>query len=242
MDTIKILKGNVKMIAHRGLSKIERENTCAAFVAAGNRSYFGIETDVRKTSDGQLIIMHDPTPRRVTNGVHDIDIPHNPYSAIKDVVLPDIDGSFNRQDLRIPFLLDYIKICKKYEKYAVLELKTTFNEEEMRRIIDVINGEEYLDKVIFISFVLANCLLMRKLLPEQTIQWLIMKELPENLFKILEENRFDLDIQHSLLTQEIVDKVHSLGLKVNSWTCDTEEVANRLVELGIDYITTNILE
>ena len=40
MDTIKIDKNNVKLIAHRGVSGIERENTAAAFVAAGNRSYY----------------------------------------------------------------------------------------------------------------------------------------------------------------------------------------------------------
>ena len=51
MDTIKIKKKKVKMIAHRGLSGLERENTCSAFVAAGNRSYFGIETDVHRTAD-----------------------------------------------------------------------------------------------------------------------------------------------------------------------------------------------
>ena len=39
-------KGNVKMIAHRGVSGLERENTCPAFVAAGVKSYYGIETDV----------------------------------------------------------------------------------------------------------------------------------------------------------------------------------------------------
>ena len=44
----------VKLIAHRGLSGLERENTAAAFVAAGNRAaYFGIETDVYRTVDGQ---------------------------------------------------------------------------------------------------------------------------------------------------------------------------------------------
>ena len=65
MNTIKI-NGNVKMVAHRGLSGIERENTNPAFVAAGNRSYWGIETDVHKTSDGQFIIIHDETTERVT--------------------------------------------------------------------------------------------------------------------------------------------------------------------------------
>ena len=46
MNTIKFDKKNVKVIAHRGLSGIETENTNSAFVAAGNRSYFGIETDI----------------------------------------------------------------------------------------------------------------------------------------------------------------------------------------------------
>ena len=65
MDTIKIHKGNVKLIAHRGVSGLELENTCAAFVAAGNRSYFGIETDVHVTADGKFIIIHDSNTQRV---------------------------------------------------------------------------------------------------------------------------------------------------------------------------------
>ena len=68
MDTVKISHGNTKMIAHRGLSGIEQENTNAAFVAAGNRSYYGIETDVHRTADGQYVIIHDDTTARVTNG------------------------------------------------------------------------------------------------------------------------------------------------------------------------------
>ena len=45
MDTIKIDNKNVRMVAHRGLSGLEKENTCSAFVAACNRAtYFGVET------------------------------------------------------------------------------------------------------------------------------------------------------------------------------------------------------
>ena len=58
MDTIKINKGNAQIVAHRGLSGLERENTASAFVAAGNRSYFGIETDVRPTADGHFVLLH----------------------------------------------------------------------------------------------------------------------------------------------------------------------------------------
>ena len=57
MNTIKFEnKGNIKMIAHRGVSGLERENTCPAFVAAGVKSYFGIETDVFVTLDEKYIV------------------------------------------------------------------------------------------------------------------------------------------------------------------------------------------
>ena len=47
METIKVPFKNVKMVAHRGLSGLEKENSLAAFIAAGNRSYFGIECDIQ---------------------------------------------------------------------------------------------------------------------------------------------------------------------------------------------------
>jgi len=66
MGTFKIEKNNVKLVAHRGLSGIELENTNAAFVAAGNRSYFGIETDVHVTKDKKYILIHDSSTLRVS--------------------------------------------------------------------------------------------------------------------------------------------------------------------------------
>ena len=65
MNTIKFDKKDTLIIAHRGLSGIEKENTNAAFVAAGNRSYYGIETDVHKTLDGRYVVFHDDTTGRV---------------------------------------------------------------------------------------------------------------------------------------------------------------------------------
>ena len=66
-DTIKLDKKGtgVLMIAHRGLSGLETENTQCAFVAAGNRSYYGIETDVHFTKDGKYVISHDGNLSRV---------------------------------------------------------------------------------------------------------------------------------------------------------------------------------
>ena len=65
MNTVKIDKKNCLLIAHRGVSGLERENTCAAFVAAGVKTYYGIETDVHVTADGKYVIFHDDDLRRV---------------------------------------------------------------------------------------------------------------------------------------------------------------------------------
>ena len=66
MDTIKIEKKNTLMVAHRGVSGLEKENTLAAFVAAGNRSYYGVETDVHRTADGKYVVIHDSDTARVS--------------------------------------------------------------------------------------------------------------------------------------------------------------------------------
>ena len=102
MDTIKLKSGNVKMIAHRGLSGVERENTYPAFVAAGNRSYYGIETDVHKTADGNFVIIHDETTERVSLGKVNINVETSDYVQLENIVLPDFDESMGRQDIRIP--------------------------------------------------------------------------------------------------------------------------------------------
>ena len=168
MNTKKINAGNVKMIAHRGLSGLEKENTCPAFVAAGNRSYYGVETDVHVTKDGKFVIIHDETTERISNGECNINVEENDYSLLENIVLPDVDGTTNRRDIRIPLLKDYINICKKYN--------------------------------------------------------------------------LDLDIYYKKLTKENVALLHSKGIGVNCWTCDDCADGEALVEMGVDYITSNILE
>ncbi len=241
MDTVKVNLKNVKMIAHRGLSGIERENTCPAFVAAGNRSYFGIETDVHKSGDGKFVIIHNETLSEVTLGKCDVNVEIASYDDVKNIIIPDKDGSVTRQDIRVPLLAEYVQICKKYGKKCVLELKNAFPEEDIKAMIEEIKALDCIDNMIFISFSFANCLTLRKLLPDAKIQSLCGTASEEYLEKLI-ENRFDIDILYTNLTPEIVEKLHKNGLEVNVWTCDSKEAAEALAEMGVDYITSNILE
>ena len=239
MDTIKFAKKNVKMVAHRGLSGIERENTNAAFIAAGNRSYYDIETDVVKTADGKFVLNHDGDLKRVAG--ENVVVGKCTLEQVQSVLLTDTDGNKDRQDLRTPELGNYIKLCKRYGKTAVLELKDPFTQEDIRQIVDIIKGYDYLEQVTFISFYYENLLLLRNIVPTQSAQFLD-KALTHQVIARCAADKLDVDIKHTALTPENIQAAHQAGLVVNCWTVDDPEIAEKLAGWGVDFITTNILE
>lgn len=239
MNTIKFDSRNTLTVAHRGVSGLERENTNAAFVAAGNRSYFGVETDIYRTSDGHFVVNHDGNANRV-GGVN-VAMENTPWELLREVVLYDMDGTKDRFDLRLPSLENYISICKRYEKYCVLELKSVFTPEETAAMIELIKGYDYLDRVIFISFHYEDLLNIRAILPDQPCQYLTGDNSDEMIERLVAD-RMDIDIIHTALTEERVKAMHVAGLKVNCWTVDDPARGEELAAWGVDYITSNILE
>ena len=241
MDTIKIKnKGNCKIIAHRGLSGLEQENTAAAFVAAGNRSYFGIETDVRCTVDGKYVLNHDPTTQRC--GIDNITPENATFETLQSIRLMDMDGKRGRIDLRIPELRDYLSICKRYDKVGVLEFKTAFTVEQMAEVVEIIKAEHDLEKMIFISFQFDALVNLRQVYPEAKCQFLTI-HCDDELFEKLKEHKFDIDATRlAFPDEERVKKFLDAGMEINVWTIDDPEMAERLISWGVHYITTNILE
>lgn len=240
MNTIKIDdKKQVQIIAHRGCSGLELENTNAAFIAAGNRSYYGVETDIHCTIDGKYIIFHDDKTKRLA--IDNMVIEESTYDTLRGLLLLQKDGVKGRTDLRMPNLEEYIGICKYYEKVAVLELKNHMEKEAVNEICDQIEALGYLENVVFISFDLENMITIRERYPQQPAQYLVMK-CEEEEFEALKKYNLDLDIYYPSVTKEMVDKCHAAGIKVNCWTVDKKEDAEKLIEYGVDYITSNILE
>lgn len=239
MDTIHIDSKNVQMVAHRGVSGLETENTASAFVAAGNRSYYGIETDVHRTADGKFVVFHDDDTQRVAGDK--LVVEETTYETLRSLRLLDTDGQRGRNDLRIPSLREYVRICKKYGKVGVLELKNRFTIDDIRRIVDLIEEEGYLKGIIFIAFDLNNLIDLRAILPEQPAQ-LLVSFYNDDVLPTLLKYHLDLDIHYKALTPEIVRDLKNAGIFINCWTVDTAEEARDLIEWGVDQITSNILE
>jgi glycerophosphoryl diester phosphodiesterase len=239
MDTIKLTnKGSTKMVAHRGLSKLERENTMPAFVAAGNRSYYGIETDIHITLDGRFIVYHDDNTLRLT-GV-DIVVENTDFDTLRGLKITDLDEQ-TRIDLHMPTLEEYLKTCKKYGKIAVLELKNPMPKDKVLEVCDVLDAMEYRDGVVHISFNYDNLLYVKEKYPTQKVQFLC-KTYDEELIQKLKKDGMDLDIHRGAVDKNLVDLCHNNGIEINVWTVDDPEQAQSFLDLGVDYITTNILE
>lgn len=239
METLKIERQNVRMIAHRGLSGLETENTVEAFIAAANRTYYGIECDIHITKDQEFVVIHDDNTKRIGN--KKLIIKDSTYLELLNVDLYDYLFEKTHPLRKIPRLQDYLNICKKYEKVAIIELKPRFTYEQIKRLLTILNEYNYLSSSIIISFDLENLINIRKINKDITIQYLVNEFNDEVLNNCLKYH-FDIDINHQNLSKEIVQILHQNNIKVNTYTVNNPIVALMLVTWDVDFITTNILE
>ncbi len=243
MDTLKINHPHTLMIAHRGLSGLEKENTAASFIAAGNRSFYGTECDIHLTSDHKYVVCHDGNLERVS-GINYVIKEHTLEELMQVHYIDNKDGK-PKSYYHIVEFEEYLNINKRYNKVCVIEFKVDYTREEIKEIIDIINSYDYLDKCVFISFIRNPLVLAKEELVKAgkliEIQYLSTK-IDDDVINFCYENQFGLDCYFEPINKEVIDGFHAHSLKVNAWTVNRLEEAQRLIDLGIDYITTNIIE
>ena len=231
--------GKVQMIAHRGLSGLKMENTLPAFEEAGKRSYYGIETDVHVTKDGKFIITHDDDLKRIAG--LDLVIEETTFEELRALRFKDMNGTSEEKNLYLPSLEEYINICKKYDKQAILELKNEMTKELVWEIAESIKAQGWYERTTFISFSGNNLVWLREKYADANAQFLTEKYTEEDVQFML-ENKIDGDFCWAYVKKSTVKKMHEAGLKVNVWTVNGKACAALMKWYGVDYITSNILE
>lgn len=242
MDTIKILSDDVKMIAHRGVSGIEVENTIPSFLLAAKKSYYGIETDLHVTLDNKYIICHDDNIKRVT-GIDKV-IEETTFEELRQIKVLNYGGLFVG-DIYLPTLEEYINICKNSNKIAVLELKNEMKECCIKEIVDIITKLNYFPNTIFISFSKENIKHLRNNFADSNCQYLAIvdtDEKKEDAINFAHRYKVNLDLYHNGINSDFVNKCHKKGILINVWTVDDVNLAKKLIDFGVDFITSNILE
>ncbi|MBQ8685622.1 MAG: Ig-like domain-containing protein [Clostridia bacterium] len=238
-DTVAFDNGDVKMIAHRGQSYLELENTIPAFEAAATRSYHGMEADVRKTSDGKYIIAHDSNLRKIAG--KNLVVEETTFDELRALRMPELSGTEERDELFLPTIEEWLAVCKEYNKEALLEFKGTYTAEEVQEVAAIVEEAGWLENTVFISYSQDDLLNLRTGYPTARAM-LVTESVTTDVIDWLIENQIGASIGYWIISESLVTRLHDEGLEVGAWTVDTVEEAERLKACGVDYITTNILE
>ena len=205
-----------QIVAHRGYwdTPNNAQNSITALKTAQQIPVYGSEFDVNMTSDGVMVVSHGPKLESIP------DVQKATYKEVKKVRLKNGE--------KVPTLKQYLKQGKKGK----------IENEAVRKSVEMVKRLGLEEQVEFISFSLEACKQLAKLMPECMVQYLNGKIPPKEL---KEMGIMGLDYNYSNFEQhpEWVKEAHDLGMIVNVWTVNKEEMMQQMIDLGVDYITTD---
>lgn len=226
-------------IAHRGFSAVYPENTLLSFNKALELGVDHLELDLQVTFDGHLVVMHDRTVDRTTNGSGEV-------SDLSLAEIRELDAGVWRGDAfageRVP---TYEDVIEKLDAPAVLvtELKFRGND-DIRKVIDTIESHGVADRVVISSFDLDKLPELRRQAPDLPTTALLQTDDTTIEQKIELTKRLGCDTigpRCSDTTKELVDAAHEAGLIVRAWGLGRDEgpELRRMIALGVDGMTTD---
>ena len=237
------------IVGHRG-SQWGVENTRAAFINGANAGAWGLECDIRVTADGSFVVSHDDSYKRL--GGPETKIADMPTEAVLATRLTSKRHGITYAGTPCT-LGEFLDICNEYNVVPVVEVKVctsihsnTKAENEpvfdgIPALINLIDQKGCADRVVIISFMPGVVDFIHRHYPDITVQ-VLAGDSDGTIDEWVDwciERKMDLDVVHSIVTKQAVDRMHEAGLKVNVWTVDRVEDFERVKAAGVDYITTN---
>ena len=214
----------VQVLAHRGASRAERENTLRAFERAGEMGADGVELDVRRAADDVLVVHHDPRlgDGRVIRATLSADLPEH-----------------------VPTLSDALDACA--GMWVNLEIKNDETEPDFdpsewvaEATMALLAQRGEAERWLMSSFRIETMDRCRELSPQVRTAWLT-SIVPDDVVETLRaKGHVALHPWVRLLTKDVIDRCHAAGIAVNTWTCDDPDRMRELIEWGIDGICTNV--
>lgn len=229
--------------AHQGSSHVYIENTLAAFKQAIEEGVDGIEFDVQRTADGELVVIHDEHLMRLTGDgrfIWELTWPELQELTLKSAVVKTEKVDYFHA--KVPKLDDVLKLIKESDVTANVELKNSvyFYPGMEDEIIACVNKWGMQDRVVYSSF---NHLSMKKMValvgPEDcAILTLDIQDAPWDYARQVGVSAYHPMIA-SMQHLNLVEKCHQAGLKVRTWTADADVHIYGALLLGVDAVMTN---
>lgn len=232
------MKNQPLIFGHRGARGTHPENTMISFQEAARTGAHGIEFDVHLSKDGEVVIIHDETLNRTTNGSGLVC-----EYTLEELKQLDAGSHFNAafQGARIPTLREVLAWLCGNELLINIELKNDrIRYIELEQKVIALVREFHLEKrVIFSSFNHKSVAELADLAPD--IERAILYHFP--LQDAMKEARLHhasgLHPNFQLLTKEFVDEAKSQGFTLRPYTINDEEDIKRMISFGVDVIITD---
>jgi glycerophosphoryl diester phosphodiesterase len=220
-------------VAHRGGPIHRPENTFAAFDYAPELGTTWVESDVKSSKDGELVLIHDSTVDRTTDGsgeVHDLTLGELKALDAGSWFSPEYAGE------RIPTLLEFFDRYKGKLR-SMMEIKSPGRVEE--QLVQLIEAQDAYEETIVIGSDRASLVKVKELDPRVEIGWTAFEPTEENISLALEMKCHHIGCRHQFLTSEIVAAANTRGLQVRSTNVPDEEAMKHVVSCGVVGMTIN---
>ena len=245
----------VQRVAHRGGSRLAPENTMAAFRTALTLPIDAIECDVQMTRDGHVIVFHDNTVERLTDGegnILDLD-----FAALRSLNAAAHFPDGWPQTQRIPTLKEVLKFAKARTS-VYIEIKSSKRNGVYGRypgiveaVVQEVRSAGMLDTVLIISFDWPILMQIKSLEPALRTGAIVssdrwkpeiqdMTQATETLVSQLSIFGIDwINLDSDLFSMEMLTTVHRLNLKLGLWTVNTLEALQQFANVGVDSLTSD---
>ncbi|MAU24357.1 glycerophosphodiester phosphodiesterase family protein [Chloroflexi bacterium] len=232
------------VVAHRGLSSKSPENTYHSFDLAISSGINYIEFDVQLTKDKEVVIIHDETIDRTSNG----------FGEVKEKTmneLLDLDfGSWFSEKYKNTKIPQFSKLLESYNDINfVIEIKGS-DKDLVPKVLELISKNNYWKdkiyesnnnkpKIIFCSFLPKQIEKLRFFSNDIAIGFLT-KNIDQKVFDFVDQYHLNgLFPYYKLLNKELIEKLRKKNLMISSWGFENIEDANKLIKLGIDGVTVD---
>jgi len=218
--------------AHRGASEYAPENTLSSFYLGLLQGANGIETDVQRTKDGVLVLFHDYTLDRVSDGRGKL----SDYTFEELRKLKIYGNSTTGFYDRIITLREFLEKFAQYDIRFAIELKGEGVEADT---LNMINEFGVLSRTTFTSFQFDHIKRIKELNAKARVGWLVFEVTDENIQQLLDIGGEEMAPRAGGITDAIMKKLRSINLGVRAWDVSNTYVMKQMCSLQVDGMTVN---
>jgi len=217
----------VIIVGHRGDPAHEPENTIRSIVRALRVGADFVEVDVRLSKDNIPVIIHYETVDRTSNG----------HGYVREMTLKQLKMLDFGKGEKIPTLEEVLEVVKKMKGKIIVEIKEEGFEDKVIRMLE---EKKMVNTSIVTSFNFEIIKRVKKLNPDITVGAIFGKKFKGDMLETSLKLGANFAVpRYTLVTSEIVKRMHQSNLKVAVWTIDEPKDMVKFAKIGVDAIVTN---